>query len=236
MAKQPCPKTFIFDVDSTLLDIETLDELIRLEFERRKSPDEEIQRVMAEIRAITERGMNGDIPFAQSLEERLRVARIHSSTVRLLRALLLNHTTRGMKPIISMIHGRRHQVLALSGGFFNYMFPALEYELGIDRYDIVANGLMYDKERYVCGVDPRPLLLQNHGKALAVEDLRRQNRIQGPAYMIGDGYTDLETYTHGAVDDFLGFGIHAVHDTVQDLSPYYATTMNQVYEWIEERL
>ena len=62
-------KNFIIDFDSTFTQVEALDELCEISLRDDPSKDD----ILAEIQAITEKGMAGELSLRQSLEERLKL-------------------------------------------------------------------------------------------------------------------------------------------------------------------
>ena len=60
--------TVIFDFDSTLIRVESLEEILRPQLEARP-------HLATAMEEITQRGMEGQISFRDSLEQRLAIAR-----------------------------------------------------------------------------------------------------------------------------------------------------------------
>lgn len=111
----------ITDVDSTLI----RDEVIEL-LARAVGPDAE-----AHVAAVTERAMRGQLDFAASLAERLRMLEgLPVSVLDEARAAVT--VTPGVPELIAEVHARGGAVAAVSGGFHEVLDP-IAAELGIDH-------------------------------------------------------------------------------------------------------
>src|SRR3989338_10206993 len=86
------PPTFFFDFDSTLVSIESLDELIALSIRENHEPDE-AGKILEEIRKITDMGMNGEIDFPESLSRRLKKAPVNRSHIKKFGSRSEEHTS-----------------------------------------------------------------------------------------------------------------------------------------------
>ena len=71
------PDYIIIDFDSTFITEESLDELAK--YKLRDQPDS--QTMLNKIKSLTNAGMNGDIPFKQSLDERMEVLNLNRSDI-----------------------------------------------------------------------------------------------------------------------------------------------------------
>ncbi len=112
-------KLVVFDMDSTLINIECIDELA--DFAGRK----------AEVSAITEAAMRGEMDYRESLKKRVAVlaglnarvlARVFSER------LLLNP---GARELLDALQNANIHTALLSGGF-TYFTERLRIELGLD--------------------------------------------------------------------------------------------------------
>ncbi len=100
----------VFDVDSTLIEDEVIELLADVAGKR------------AEVAAITERAMAGELDFAESLIERVRaLAGLPESVF----AEVGNRIriTRGAKELIDAVHNKGGRVGAVSGGFSQVLGP-----------------------------------------------------------------------------------------------------------------
>ena len=71
------PDYIIIDFDSTFITEESLDELAK--YKLSDQPDS--QTMLNKIKSLTNAGMIGDIPFKQSLDERMEVLNLNRSDI-----------------------------------------------------------------------------------------------------------------------------------------------------------
>lgn len=108
----------VFDMDSTLIQAEVIDELAAE------------AGVANEVAAITERAMQGEIDFEESLYERLALLKGLDATV-LEKTYDRIKLTQGAEKLIDMLKHLGYKVALISGGF-TYFANRLKERLGID--------------------------------------------------------------------------------------------------------
>jgi phosphoserine phosphatase len=115
----------VCDVDSTLINDEVIDLLA------------DAAGTHAEVSAITERAMHGDIDFAESLTQ--RVATLRGTSEKVLDDVLGAITvTTGARQLVHAVHEAGGYIIAVSGGFHEILNP-IATQLGLDAW--AANGL-----------------------------------------------------------------------------------------------
>ena len=114
-----------FDMDSTLIQTEVIDELA------------ELAGVGEEVRAITESAMNGEIDFSESFKKRM--ALLEGLSEEVLQNVAINlPITKGSHRLMKALKYYGYKTAILSGGF-TYFGEYLQKELGIDY--VYANQL-----------------------------------------------------------------------------------------------
>ena len=114
-----------FDMDSTLIQTEVIDELA------------ELAGVGEEVRAITESAMNGEIVFSESFKKRM--ALLEGLSEEVLQNVAINlPITKGAHRLMKALKYYGYKTAILSGGF-TYFGEYLQKELGIDY--VYANQL-----------------------------------------------------------------------------------------------
>jgi phosphoserine phosphatase len=114
-----------FDMDSTLIQTEVIDELA------------ELAGVGEEVRAITESAMNGEIDFSESFQKRM--ALLEGLSEEVLQNVAINlPITKGAHRLMKALKYYGYKTAILSGGF-TYFGEYLQKELGIDY--VYANQL-----------------------------------------------------------------------------------------------
>ncbi len=188
--------TYILDFDSTLIQVESLDELARLALADRGDATE----VLARLEAVTEQGMTGQLPFDTSLEQRLQLFQANRRHVTDLTAQLLQQLSPSATKNIAWFQQNREHIFVISGGFEDYMIPVLA-PLGILPMHIFGNRFMYNADGDIIGYDRASRLCRARGKAAQVASLS----LPRPIIVIGDGYTDYEIRQANEADEFWAF-------------------------------
>ena len=71
-------KYFVMDFDSTIVQVEPLDELAAVYLKKRRDQD----KLLNQIKEITRAGMEGKIPFSESLEKRVGLLKADRASVK----------------------------------------------------------------------------------------------------------------------------------------------------------
>jgi len=209
----------VFDVDSTLLAVESLDFAAARALGGKKGGE---ARAGA-LAAITDRGMEGALDFRASLEQRIAIAGLTRADVESAREALRAHLTEGMAELLAKLRARGAELAAVSGGFEDLIAPALG-DLGFSPGETRANRFIYDGEA-VTGFDRANPLSRSGGKAHAVRALKMLTGA-GTALMVGDGMTDYEAFAEGAADAFIGFGGVTERAPVRARAPAWAQNVD----------
>lgn len=190
-----------FDVDSTLVSIEGIDELA--------AGDPEIAR-------LTGKAMNGEIPIDQVYRLRLERIRPSAEDVAKLAELYLESLLPGVEETFRALRAAHVDVHLVTAGIRQAVRP-LAAKLGIPERALHAIELRFDEGGKYAGYDERSPLARGGGKELVVLNVRA--RAHGKAAFVGDGVTDLEAKP--AVDRFIGFGGVRERERVAAASEFY---------------
>jgi len=193
-------KCAIFDFDSTLVAIETLDFLIAKSAKGQAS----------EIEKITQMAMNGKMTFADSLRSRFADINLTKSDIEKLKSEICNYITEGFVDGFAKLKNE-FDFYIISGGFLEIIYPVAD-KLEIARENCFANNFIYDGEKII-GFDQENILAQNGGKPKIVAQILAQ-KSYAKIFMVGDGYTDLEVAKANSKVTFCGFGEHAARESV----------------------
>lgn len=192
-----------FDVDSTLVTIEGIDELAH--------GDPEIAR-------LTEQAMNGEVPVDQVYGKRLDHIRPSSDAIDALAAKYRESIVPGARETFARLREAGAQIHLVTGGLAPAILP-LAADLGVAPRAVHAVGIRFDDNGAYADFDRRSFLTRPGGKELVVRDVRA--RSHGKAAFVGDGMTDLEA--RPAVDLFIGFGGVEVRPRVQKKADVYVS-------------
>jgi phosphoserine phosphatase len=181
-------RLIVFDMDSTLIQTEVIDELA------------DLCGVGEEVRAITHRAMNGEIDFDESLK--LRVSKLKGLETARMQEILENlPLTPGVEEFIKTIKSLGYKVALISGGF-NFFADALKIKLGLD-YSF-ANELQIEDGKLTGHVTGT--IVNANQKAILVKLIAQQENISlEQVVAIGDGANDLPMLATAG----LGIAFHA---------------------------
>ena len=108
------PDYLIIDFDSTFVTVESLDELAHIVL---KDNRESTQRLET-IRAITRAGIEGSIPFDESLSKRLKLLNINQKDIHAANIVLAKKVTPSFKRNKQFLMENAQNILIISGGFY----------------------------------------------------------------------------------------------------------------------
>lgn len=165
----------VLDVDSTLIEQEVIEVLA------------EFAGKAAEVAAVTERAMSGELDFAGSLRARVQTLKgLDQEILELAKSRIT--PTKGTVALISAIHSAGGKVAAVSGGFSQILDPlAKELELDFHR----ANVLEIVDGKFTGDVVPP--IIDKPAKATALLEWAGALGIdKSKTIAIGDGANDLD--------------------------------------------
>jgi phosphoserine phosphatase len=167
-------RLFAFDMDSTLIEGEVIDELAKL------------AGVGDQVMKVTESAMRGEIEFQESF--RRRVALLRGLPETKVRELL--HTiplVQGAEQLIATLKMLGYKTAILSGGF-NFFARHLQTSLGIDY--VFANDLDI-ADGVVSGMVRTPIVDGARKAELLREIVQQENISLDQVVAVGDGANDL---------------------------------------------
>ncbi|MGZ0017053.1 phosphoserine phosphatase SerB [Yeosuana sp. AK3] len=183
-----------FDMDSTLIQTEVIDELA------------ELAGVGDEVRAITEAAMQGEIDFKESFISRMKLLKGLKEEV--LHEVAINlPITKGARRLIETLKNYGFKTAILSGGF-TYFGHYLQKELGIDY--VYANQLEIKDGALTGGYLGE--IVDGNKKAEFLKEIAEKEGINiSQTIAVGDGANDLPMLNLAG----LGIAFHA-KPTVKD--------------------
>jgi len=211
-------RTFVFDFDSTLTQVEAFEELAEVSLKGDPKRKEKI----AEIAKITDQGVDGDITFTQSLEMRLKILHAHKDHL----DTLVKRLSRKISPSISRNKDFFKQfsddIYILSCGFKEFIDPIMaKYNVPANR--IFANTFEYDANGFITGFDRENDLSKPDGK---IDQLKKM-ALPGEIHMIGDGFSDYQTRAAGIADKFYAFTENVSRTNILDKADHIAPSFDE---------
>lgn len=188
--------TYVFDFDSTLVRIETLEALADIALEG--SPDG--GSIRAEIARLTDQAMAGELGFGEALRRRLALLPLTHAHVQALADRILDEGTPSVRKNLAFFKANADRIVILSGGFREIIAPIAE-RLGVAPDRVLCNDLTYDADGRVTGVDGANPLSEAGGKPQVIKALN----LPSPIVVVGDGWNDAEVKLAGAADRFYAF-------------------------------
>jgi phosphoserine phosphatase len=163
-----------FDMDSTLIDAEVIDELAKA------------AGVGMQVAAITERAMRGELDFTASFRARVALLKgLDESVLQTIAARL--RLNEGAERLVSTLKKMGYKTAILSGGF-NYFGRHLQQQLGIDY--VFANELEIRDGRATGAVVGE--VVDGQRKATLLREIATKENISlEQVIAVGDGANDL---------------------------------------------
>jgi D-3-phosphoglycerate dehydrogenase len=192
--------TLILDFDSTIVQVETLDELAKISLQK-CSPDLK-EATLNQIIALTNLGMDGTISIEESLDKRVALLNASKSDVEEVTKNLLDALSPSFKSNKDFFERNKKDIYIVSAGFTECIKPVAKY-LGLNERNIFANEFIYDPDTAkVIGINKSLPLAQTKGKIKAVKSL---NLTTTNIHALGDGFTDYEIKSEGAATCFFAY-------------------------------
>ncbi len=205
-------KWIFFDCDSTLSEIEGVDELARLR------PPEVFENVVA----LTDRAMNGEIAIDEVFGARLEVIQPSLKECEDVGHMYIERVEPSALETIEKVKELGWTPAIISGGYCPVIRPFAKW-LGIETIEAVE--LHFDEKGNYTGFDEDHPNTRNGGKPKIIEALRKAGKVER-VVMVGDGISDLETKP--VVDLFVGFGGYVSRERVRREAEAFVTRLSEV--------
>ena len=177
-------QSIVFDCDSTLADIEGIDELAGDRID--------------EVQALTAAAMDGNVPLQEVYGRRLEILHPSRDRVDTIGRLYVERLVPDAEETVAALIWLGKDVRVISGGLLPPVLAAAT-KLGIPSASVSAVRIDFAENGSYAGFDLESPLARSGGKLEVVEswDLPR------PSLLVGDGATDLEA--SGGVDAFAAY-------------------------------
>ena len=219
------PDHLIIDFDSTFVTVESLDELAHIVL---KDNPESAQRLET-IRAITRAGMEGSIPFDESLSKRLKLLNINQKDIHAANIVLAKKVTPSFKRNKQFLMENAQNILIISGGFYEMIIPIVS-EYGILEDQVFANKFVYKGTSRIAHVDYQNIMAQSGGKVAQANALG----LAGEIHVIGDGYTDYQIKSEGPAKKFFAFIENIRRNSVCEVADVVLSNIDDYIKFLAE--
>ena len=214
----PDTRYYIFDFDSTLVQVESLPELARVSL---KNHPERAER-LREVERITELTATGKMSMAEGLALRIELLNGHQKHLKSLARVLKRSISPSVKRNKSFFKKYRDHIYVLSNGFREFIVPIAE-GLGLSKDHVFANGFLLDADGYIVGFDSRSPLIHQDGKARVLRELG----LEGEIYVIGDGFSDMKMREAGLATRFYAFTENARREPVVEVADQVLPSLDE---------
>ena len=215
---QEVKKNFIIDFDSTFTKVEALDLLGEIALANH--PEKE--KVLNQIKEITNKGMEGTLNLRDSIEERLNILSPHKDHLNELITRLKKQVSKSFERNREFFNKYRNHIYIVSNGFKEFIVPIVS-EYGIKPDHVLANEFTYDEQGNITGFDVTNALASNEGKVETIKNLD----LEGDVYVIGDGYTDFEIKKAGLATKFYAFTENVSRGSVLENADHVAPSFDE---------
>ena len=219
------PDHLIIDFDSTFVTVESLDELAHIVL---KDNPESAQRLET-IRAITRAGMEGSIPFDESLSKRLKFLNINQKDIHAATIVLAKKVTPSFKRNKQFLMENSQNILIISGGFYEMIIPIVS-EYGILEDQVFANKFVYKGTSRIAHVDSQNIMAQSGEKVAQANALG----LAGEIHVIGDGYTDYQIKSEGPAKKFFAFIENIRRNSVCEVADVVLSNIDDYIKFLAE--
>lgn len=169
-------KLCVFDMDSTVINQEVIDEIARL------------FGMYDQVSRITEEAMQGKLDFTQSLRARCKLftgmpeSRLHEILPKL-------SLSRGAKQLIGHLKSHNLKTAIVSGGF-EFVLKHFQAQLGIDQ--VHGHTLEMDSAGNFLGTVRDPIIDASGKRALVAQMKKEYGATKEQTITVGDGANDIE--------------------------------------------
>ena len=168
-------KLIVADMDSTMITVECIDELA------------DYAGIKAEIAAVTEAAMRGELDFAAALDARVALLKgLEESAIDRCLAEQVRDSE-GAATLIGTMRARGARCVLVSGGFTRFADP-VGARIGFDR--VIANTLAIEHAR-LTGMVGRPIVDASTKQATLLAEAAALGLPLSETMAIGDGANDL---------------------------------------------
>ncbi|REA61312.1 phosphoglycerate dehydrogenase [Dyadobacter luteus] len=207
----------IIDFDSTFTKVEGLDELAAIAL----AGHPEREKIVQEIVDLTNKGMNGEMSFAEGLRQRIDLLKANRSHIEDLIIFLRTRVSDSFKRNQHFLTENTDNIFIVSSGFKEFIVP-IATELGIRADHVYANEFRFDEEGNIIGIDETNVLSTDGGKIKLLESLK----LEGEVFAIGDGYTDYQLKESGLASRFYAFTENVERPKVVAVADHIATSFD----------
>lgn len=192
----------IFDFDSTIINAESVEMVIRETLER---ADKTVQmQKIVKLQELSRREKNGDIPLGESLHQRFSLAEIRKRDIESAAKKICKLVDPFVRNTIRILQNAGKRVFIFSNSFEELVYPVTDL-LKVDRSQVYTNELIYNREGRVVGIDENNPLFLRSGKGFIAEQLKISGLLPGGTAVVGNSISDLSIRKNNVAKMFVYF-------------------------------
>lgn len=235
--------TIVFDMDSTLLSIETLDRIIETAL-RRSSGEKGAEAAMAAVEEQMAKGMSGTATLSETIPARITIAKEHGAIVtsadfQHVIGHINDHITPAIRDALAALcsatTNENTRIVVVSGGPQECVDEAVkrlqqhitaQMGISVPTFLGIGNKIVITEE----GEFDTEMSVIKDGKVETIGTI-----VNNPTktIMIGDGATDVAVYDEGAADYFIAYGAWVkrpvLFDREEDAPRYQKVTQHKQF-------
>src|SRR5690606_8551098 len=165
-------RSYVIDFDSTFTQAEALDVLGEISL----TNGAEKERKLKELEVLTNKRMEGEISFRESLQQRLAILEAHKDHLPQLVEILKKKISPSFIRNEEFLNENRDDIYITSNGFKEVIVP-VDQEHGIEDENVVATSFEYGEDGEITGFDRNHVLSSNGGQVGTVKDLDLQGDV-----------------------------------------------------------
>ena len=222
----------IIDFDSTFIKVETLDILAEVCFENKS---DKISKINA-ITDITNRAMNGEMPFDIALKKRIKILKAKKTNLDKTLTIIKNNISDSFKKNKDFFKKHANNCFIVSGGFKEIILPIVR-PYGFSDKNVFGNEFICEDENAIFTINTKNPLSQEFGKINIVKQINQATSISGKykaSIILGDGYTDYEIKKFGEADYFIQFIENINRKTLNSRADIITDDFNDVVKFIKK--
>ncbi|XP_071850232.1 phosphoserine phosphatase-like isoform X2 [Apostichopus japonicus] len=206
-----------FDVDSTVIQDEAIDELAKF------------CGVGHQVELLTKKAMDGNMSYQEALQARLDLCKPSKQLVDKFKRSHPPRLTNDIELLVEKLHKRGTAVYLVTGGFA-CLVSEVSKKLNIPDENIFSNRLLFYFDGKFHGFDKTQYTASSGGKAKVMDHLKQKFGYQR-LVMVGDGATDMESSP--PADAFIGFGGNQIRPNIQNEAQWYVTSFKELIDALD---
>ncbi|MBN2354925.1 phosphoglycerate dehydrogenase [candidate division KSB1 bacterium] len=215
----------IFDFDSTIINAEGVDLILKASFEKLSNPER--THLLTQLNILTEKATCGEMPLGEAIRQRFDLTRIIKDDVVKAAENMLDHVNPFVKETIQHLRDAGKQIFVFSTSFEEIVRPVTDALL-IAWDHVFTNQLIYDFNGQVIGFNEKNPLFLSVGKGFLAEQMKNDGRLPGRTAVVGDGATDLALRKSNIAQIFIFYAGSKVYKDIRQQADFTIDRFDQL--------